>query len=414
MPRHLVGLVALAFGATYIPLHSLRGGGPAVDGVDDGTGATNVAEVPGALSPRVARKGDTASGVTISRTTVAVDMPSPMATVTLKGGVVAGGDPPVAWSINDITWPTEWPVDCAEGAPHVVYAAASESRAIIVANTIKEIGGCGLRVPVVLRTKIGLAVVPASRNFEVRYEGKVVMNVTKMMKGNPPNSATHFRLIATIAASKSLSRDTWAIIFEDDAQLHPDAAEWFPHAADKVALLQHSFKMADATKADRILYAHCISSMSGHADFGFAKMPKCQRLTEADVPGVDGPGGRYGNVSFAYCPHDYRCAHAYAMTKTGAQELTNAYTMLNRGDKMCPKGIWNGEAKRGHPRCSSDPMITTRYMYDCKGTPHYCKGLVVVSLACLRAALLCCCCDMPPICPAPAGTVVETLPAASA
>lgn len=387
----LAGLAALALGAGFL---FRSGGGLAVarpvplDGVGKGTGTANfnVGALVGTRPPQVARGDNVRAGVAVSVSAgsdaaAPVDTPPPIiatASSTLKGGVVVGGDPPAAWSINDITWPTEWPVDCAEDAPHVVYAAASESRAIIVANTIREIGGCSLRVPVVLRTKIGLAVVPASRNFEVRYEGKVVMNVTKMMKGNPPNSATHFRLIATIAASKSLKRNTWAIIFEDDAQLHPDAAKWFPDTADKVALLQHSFKMGDTTKSDRILYAHCISSMSGHADFGFAKMPKCQRLTDTDVPGVDGPGGRYGNVSFAYCPHDFRCAHAYAMTKTGAQELTNAYTMLNRGDKMCPKGVWNGEAARGHPRCSSDPMVTTRYLYDCKGTPHYCKGLVVV------------------------------------
>ena len=52
-----------------------------------------------------------------------------------------------ARGIDDITWDTEWK-GWAPGAPHAVYAAASEARASIGEQTIVSIGACGLRVPV--------------------------------------------------------------------------------------------------------------------------------------------------------------------------------------------------------------------------------------------------------------------------
>eukprot|EP00035_Acanthoeca_spectabilis_P006511 m.125384 g.125384 ORF g.125384 m.125384 type:complete len:523 (-) comp13537_c1_seq1:6963-8531(-) len=283
-------------------------------------------------------------------------------------------DPPTAWGVDDITWDTEWK-GCKPKAPHVVYAAASEARAIIVENTIASIGGCGLRVPLVSRPQLGLAIGGPS-NLELRYEGKVVMNVTTSMKGNPPNSATHFRLLATVAVSKSLVPDTWVLIFEDDAILHPNATAAYPTAKDRANLLRHTFKMGKAAKADRLFYGHCVSHMAGHPNHG--SVPVCHRHTDSTLPGVNGPNGRYSKVAFSDCPHDFRCAHAYAVTQSEAIKVTNAYSMLNAGNQTCPKYIWTGSGgKSEHPRCSADPMITTRYMSGCQGPKRVCKGLVV-------------------------------------
>jgi hypothetical protein len=60
------------------------------------------------------------------------------------------------------------------------------------------------------------------------YEGSVIFSTDPFgaaPRGNLPNAATHFRMLRALAsASNATPATTWAVFFEDDAQIHADAA----------------------------------------------------------------------------------------------------------------------------------------------------------------------------------------------
>lgn len=82
----------------------------------------------------------------------------------------------------------------------------------------------------------------------------------------------------------------------------------------------------------------------------------------------------YPDVQLGTCTGDFRCAVAYALRKSRAALLVEAYDQLNQGHpETCTARLW------GSGDCSVDPMSLNNYFRKCakKVKAEACKGLVV-------------------------------------
>lgn len=248
-----------------------------------------------------------------------------------------------------------------------------QDRATTIRQTIADIGGCPLEVPIVVRKRIKLS--RAGRNIAATYEGKTIFNITNPILGNPPNAATHFRMLATIAKSPSIGPDTWVLIFEDDALLHPQIASAYPSIIERQKIIRHTFEMGTHLKADRIQYGVCKSVK------GSRKETVCPAVPLSSLKG--GPPLLYPDISFSTCFRGYRCAQAYAVTKRKAAQYISVYEQLNSGNTSCPRDIWSqssptiNTALGPNAACADDPFVVNKYLAQCTGPKVGCAGLVV-------------------------------------
>jgi len=251
-----------------------------------------------------------------------------------------------------------WPHNCPTGAILAAYPNSSAARTFHMSGIMDRIGACGKVVSAVMRDKV----TTASENGFVTavYEGEVIMRNKgkKLPTGNAPNAATHMRMIKEGANADGLEAHDWMLYFEDDAQLHANVREAFATPGEVQKLLKWSFMAANAMGANMISYAVC--AVPGRSKCIPADLPELQKM--------------YPDVQLGTCTGDFRCAVAYALRKSRAALLVEAYDQLNQGHpETCTARLW------GSGDCSVDPMSLNNYFRKCakKVKAEACKGLVV-------------------------------------
>ena len=255
-----------------------------------------------------------------------------------------------------------WPASCPAETVPVVFPNSSADRTEHMLGLMSRIGGCSKIVPAVMRDRVAAAEVAG--HTEARYEGTTIFN-SSVCRGNKfpvaigrlPNAATHARMYAAATATAGVGAG-WAMMMEDDAQLHADLRASLPLPADVARMLAWSFAAAEALELNMISYGVCQGKRS-----------LCKPIPESSPLQQ-----QYPDIQLATCGGDFRCAATYAIPGSRAGVVRSAYGTLNSGSTACPAKLISSAS------CGRDPYALVSYLGQCAdeagGVPA-CISLVV-------------------------------------
>lgn len=248
---------------------------------------------------------------------------------------------------TDVADVAAWPVSCSADTVPVVFPNSSADRTEHMLGLMHRIGGCGKIVPAVMRDRVVAAEV--GDHTEARYEGAAIFNSSvcrgsrfPVAVGRLPNAATHARMYAAASATAGIGAG-WAMMMEDDAQLHADLHTSLPTPADVAKMLAWSFAAAEALKLNMISYGVCQGKRS-----------LCKPIPESSPLQQ-----QYPDIQLATCGGDFRCAATYAIPGSRAAVVRSAYNTLNSGSTACPAKLISSAS------CGRDPFALVSYLGQC-------------------------------------------------
>eukprot|EP00040_Diaphanoeca_grandis_P023671 m.129163 g.129163 ORF g.129163 m.129163 type:complete len:376 (-) comp29377_c0_seq1:53-1180(-) len=291
----------------------------------------------------------------------AVFYPTPQ---TITSGTSLSRTPPLvttpeASGLQDPKSSMGWPSACPEDMVPVIFPNSTEIRTTHMIGLMQRIGGCGRIVDAVMQQDVQVKSLQANTNdnigdkklekwMELHYDGEIIFNSSvypqgNFPRGNRPNAATHFRMFDALAhSSHGYPASSWAMMMEDDAQLHADLKTMLPTPTSVAAMLKWSFEVANARKDTLISYGVCKGKQSS-----------CTPIDIGDLQ------DQYPGIQMATCTGDVRCAATYAIPKWRAREVAKAYATLNSGSTNCASGLMSTND------CGRDPFGLVGYLGLC-------------------------------------------------
>jgi len=273
-------------------------------------------------------------------------------------------DPKSIATNDDPTVGNTWPASCSKDSVPVVFPNSTQIRTTHMIGLMRRIGGCGRIVDAVMQNDVQVSkqigkgddVADLQTNarsegkwLELNYEDEVIFNSSvypngNFPRGNRPNAATHFRMFKALSQqSPGYPDGGWAMMMEDDAQLHADLKKMLDTPKSVADMLKWSFQVATSRNDTLISYGVCKGKGSICTPINIGSFQE-----------------QYPGIQMATCTGDVRCAATYAIPKWRTHEIISAYQTLNSGSTDCPAGLMSTTD------CGRDPFALVNYLGLCQ------------------------------------------------
>ena len=236
------------------------------------------------------------------------------------------------------------PAGCSADTVPVVFPNSSADRTEHLLGLMRRLGGCGKIVPAVMRDRV------VGRGWRPHRERATIFNSSvchgnrfPVAIGRLPNTATLARMYAAASATAGISAG-WAMMMEDDAQLHADLRTTLPTPADgQDAGLVIRRGRGSQTQHDQLRRVSR-KALALQADPG--------ELPAAAVSAV--PGHPTGHLRRRLRMR--RDLRHPGQPRSRAAVVRSAYDTLNSGSTACPTKLISSAS------CGRDPFALVSYI----------------------------------------------------